>query len=152
MRFHVSATDPNRGIAQVYWGDDLEKLSPTDIPLDMQLGGELRITPVSTTPSYLGWEPDTEDDDYNIEVEKKLRQQGFMKAPALFGSGGTQITRESATQLRRILVRQYMDPDKTYYLRFKSCLDYNDRVLLQDYIEFCPKEIYDSPTEPEDIW
>lgn len=152
LRFHVSATDPNRGIAQVYWGDNLDKLAPTGIPLDMQLGGELRITPVATTPSYLGWEPDTEDDDYNIEVEKKLRQQGFMKAPALFGCGGTQVTRYAPSQLRRIMVREYMDPDKTYYLRFKSCLDYNDRVLLQDYLEFCPKEIYDSPTEPEDIW
>jgi len=152
LRFHISATDPNRGIAQVYWGDNLEKLPPTDIPLDMQLGGELRITPVATTPSNLGWEADTEDDDYNIEVEKKMRMQGFMKAPILFGSGGVKSAREISTQMRRILVRQYMDPDKTYYLRFKSCLDYNDRVLLQDYIEYCPKEVYDNPYTPEDIW
>lgn len=153
LRYHISATDPNRGIAQVYWGDNLNKLPPTDIPLDMQMGGELRYTPAATTQSNLGWEADTGDDDYDIEVDKKLRMRGFMKAPNHFGSrGGPKLARTLSTQMRRILVRQYMDPDKTYYLRFKSCLDYNDRVLLQDYIEFCPKEVYDNPYEPEDIW
>ena len=43
-------------------------------------------------------------------------------------------------------------PDKTYYLRFKSVLDSDRKELYLDYIEFCPKEIYDNPAEPEDVW
>ena len=45
-----------------------------------------------------------------------------------------------------------MDPDKTYYIRFKSVLDSDRKELYMDYLEFVSKEIFDNPEKPEDIW
>ena len=45
-----------------------------------------------------------------------------------------------------------MDPNQTYYLRFKSVLDSSTSSFFMDYLEFCPKEVYDNPEKPEDIW
>ena len=45
-----------------------------------------------------------------------------------------------------------MEAGKTYYLRFRSVLDSDTKELYLDYIEFCPKEVYDNPSEPEDVW
>ncbi len=39
-----------------------------------------------------------------------------------------------------------------YYLRMKSVLDSDQTEFMMDMIEFCPKEVYDNPNEPEDIW
>lgn len=45
-----------------------------------------------------------------------------------------------------------MKADETYYLRFKSVLDDQTREFYMDFLEFCPKEVYDNPETPEDIW
>ena len=37
-------------------------------------------------------------------------------------------------------------------LRFKSVLDDQTREFYMDYLEYCPKEVYDNPETPEDIW
>lgn len=54
--------------------------------------------------------------------------------------------------MRRIIVRQHLVPEETYYLRMKSVLDSDQTEFMMDMIEFCPKEVYDNPKEPEDIW
>ena len=54
---------------------------------------------------------------------------------------------------RQIIVRQTLDPNETYYVRFKTVQpDLQRPELYLDYFEYCPKEIYDSPERPEDIW
>jgi hypothetical protein len=113
----------------------------------MQLGG-------NSTNNILGWEKDTEDDDYDAEVDKKMRNNGFMKGPEYFTEipGGNQTGRSLAKTTRRILLRTHVDADRVYYLRFKSVQDKKDKQLFLDYIEWCPKEIYDNPETPEDIW
>ena len=60
--------------------------------------------------------------------------------------------REYTWAMRRILLRQYMDPELTYYIRMKSVLDTDAKEFYMDYIELCPKEVYDNPERPEDIW
>ena len=60
--------------------------------------------------------------------------------------------REYTWAMRRILLRQYMDPEKTYYIRMKSVLDTDAKEFYMDYIELCPKEVFDNPETPEDIW
>lgn len=145
----------NRGIFQFYWGSDLDRLAPMGIPLDLQIGSEYRSTKAGYFPSNIGWEVDTEDDDYNINVDKIMRNNGFMKGPEIYiaGSPGGSVTaRNSNICSRRIIFTQQMDPDKTYYLRFKTCLDDPKREYYVDYLEFCPKEVYDNPETPEDIW
>ena len=64
----------------------------------------------------------------------------------------SQSARDKENCSRHIIVRQTLDPGKTYYVRFKSVLDLERPELYLDYFEYCPKEIYDSPENPEDIW
>ena len=45
-----------------------------------------------------------------------------------------------------------MDPNETYYLRAKSVLDSDKTEFMMDILEICPKEVYDNPENPEDIW
>ena len=145
IRMGVSTVSSTRGICQIYWGNDKDRLKVQGIPVNMQLGGQ---------DALLGWEQDTEDDDYNAEVDKKMRNNGFMKGPEYIvaNAGGTETNRRSATSTRRIIVREAMSPDETYYLRFKTVQDFLEKQLFVDYLEFCPKEVYDNPDTPEDIW
>ena len=145
-----------RGMAQVYWGDDINNLPVTGTPFDFRLNGIERITPVGNFPSGVGWEADLDDDeDYNAEVDKKMRNNGFMKAPEHYAAGlpgTTKTARDNYYKTRRIMVTATMDPDKTYYLKFKNVMDDETKQFYMDYFEFCPKEVYDNPETPEDIW
>ncbi len=131
-----------RGIVQVYFGTDRENLHTPDIPLDM----------TKFISEYVGYEPDTGIDDYDADVDRALRNQGIMKGcKSVECSDGTERTAYNR-DMRRIVVREQMDPDKTYYLRFRSVLEGDTKELCLDYLEFCPKEVYDNPMKPEDIW
>ncbi len=154
LRFAVQSGGA-RGMVQFYWGEDRERLAAKGIPLDIRLGAVWRNTTAGQFPSKLGWEQDTDDDDYNAEVDKKLRNNGFMKGAQIYiaGSpGGTLTARQDEISTRRIIIRETMDPDKTYYLRFKTVLDDPTRQFYMDYLEYCAKEVYDNPETPEDIW
>ena len=78
-----------------------------------------------------------------------------MKGAAIHcaGAPGSSVTgRSSNENSRRIIVRQTMDPDETYYIRFKTVMDDITLYLYMDYLEYCAKEVYDNPEQPEDIW
>ncbi len=155
LRVAVQSNSNVRGMVQVYWGDKKDALPAAGIPLDVRMGGEVRQTSVGNFPSNVGWVLDTEDDDFNSEIDKKMRNKDFMKGPEHFISGspgGTKTSRMEVNNLRRIMVRATMDPNKTYYMRFKTVLEQTDRQFFMDYIELCPKEVYDNPADPEDIW
>ena len=154
IRYAIQNGGNKRGMVQFYWGKDTEKLAPMGIPLDLRMSGLYLRTAHGDLPSDTGWEQDTEDDDYNAEVDKRMRNKGFMKGAA------QQCTRDNTAgkardgeyTIRRIIVRQTMDPDETYYLRFKTVMDDPTRFLYMDYLEYVAKEVYDNPETPEDIW
>lgn len=147
VRYKVLANG-NRGVAQIYFGSDPNNLPVAGIPLDLTLGFNSTKGVQQT-----GWEQDTGDDDYDAEVDKRLRNNGFMKGPQSINSNdGTERGYNDRENIRRIFVRQTMDPDKTYYIKLKSVLDRDDKEFYMDFIEYCAKEVYDNPEEPEDIW
>ena len=155
LRFNIQSDGYNRGMVQFYWGSDRERLSAMGIPMDIRMSGLERRTTAGTFPSNVGWEADIEDDDTNAEVDKKMRNNGFMKGAELYCDGmqGMAVmARADPLIIRRIILREPMDPDKTYYLRFKTVLDDPSREFYVDYLEYCPKEVYDNPETPEDIW
>jgi len=149
IRMGVSTYSGTRGICQVYWGSHKDQLVAQGIPVNMQLGG-------NSENNILGWESDIkDDDDYNAEVDKKMRNNGFLKGPEyIVASAGSTVTnRMNAGATRRIVVRESMSPDVIYYMRFKTVQpDYTTKQLFIDYLEWCPKEVYDNPEKPEDIW
>ena len=155
IRYLVGSGVNYRSMCQVYFGTDKDNLPAQGIPLDLRMGGLWRKTSIGNFPSIVGWEEDNvEDDDYNVEVDKKMRANGFMKGPAYYNllTNRSWTARDCDYTVRRIIVTSTMDPDKTYYLRFKNVLDDDTKQLYMDFIEICPKEIYDNPYEPEDIW
>ena len=148
IRMGVSTYSGTRGICQVYWGPRKDQLVAQGIPVNMQLGG-------NSAGNMLGWEVDTDDDDYNAEVDKKMRNNGFLKGPEYIvaNAGGRETNRMNPGATRRIVVREPMSPDVKYYIRFKTVQpDYTTKQLFVDYLEWCPKEVYDNPEHPEDIW
>lgn len=161
IRYLVGAGSQYRGLCQVYFGESnsatefpLDNMVAQGIPLDLRMGGLVRSTPSGSYPSIVGWEEDTSDDDYNAEVDKKMRSNGFMKAPNSYiaFAGGDKPCRTEPRSVRRIIVTQHMDPDKVYYLGFKNVMDDETLQFYMDFLEYCAKEVYDNPYEPEDIW
>ncbi len=155
IRYAVQSNSSYRGMCQVYFGSDKENLPAMGIPLDLRMGGVTRRTSAGNFPSIVGWEADkVNDDEYNAEVDKKMRANGFMKGPKIyaFTPGGSNYARDSENTIRRIIVREYMVPEKTYYLKFKTVLEDKTKQFFMDYIEFCAKEVYDNPNTPEDLW
>lgn len=146
FRYQVQSGGGLRGIVQFYWGTDKNHLSVMGIPLDLRIVGNRILIDSGDKPHDYGWEEDTEDDDYNAEVDKRIRNNGYIKTPQIYGM------RNSSISTRRILFRQTMDPDETYYIRFKTVIDDPTRYFYIDFFEYCAKEVYDNPEEPEDIW
>lgn len=157
IRFGVATGSFYRSMAQVYFGTDRNRMPAAGIPLDLRVGGkETRMGGSSqiTIPSDVGWEEDTDDEEYDDRVTKQMRTKGFMKAPNSWTNqlGSSTSVRSSHFISRRILVRTYLQPYQNYYIRFKSVLEDKDKEFFMDYFEYVAKEVYDNPEELEDIW
>ncbi len=142
LRYKVLATGA-RGIMQVYFGDDPNNLPITGIPIDIRK---------ELDQWESGYEADTGDPDYDAEVDKRMRNNKVMKGINGIQGDGHLSEREDKRIQRRIITRQTLDPDKTYYIRMKSILDSKSNEFFMDYMEFCPKEVYDNPETPENTW
>ena len=154
IRFGVATGSRVRSMAQVYFGSDPNMMPAAGIPMDLRLGGLEKRNGSVTTDSGVGWEADTEDEEHNEEVGKRMRAKGFMKAPNLWTNsmGSSTSIRTFHYMTRRIMVSAHLTPYQNYYIRFKSVLDLEDREFYMDYFEYVAKEVYDNPNEPEDIW
>lgn len=148
VRYKVLANS-NRGVAQIYFGDNPNNLPVAGIPIDLTLDCRNDLD-----AKKAGWERDTDDEDYNAEKDKSMRNNGYMKGPkSIWGNDGqTERDYNHRENIRHIFVRQTLDPDKTYYIKLKSVLDSDRKEFYMDFIEYCAKEIYDNPEHPEDIW
>lgn len=145
-----TALNSMRGMAQIYFGSDPLRLSPAGLPYDMR-------QTVNESNVEIPWKADTEDDEENAENDKNLRNHGYLKGPNYFtvtdGKAETPVRMRSGGTacIRRIITTAEMDPDKTYYLRFKTALKKLDSQFFLDYFEFVPTTIYNGVL-PEDIW
>lgn len=168
LRMGVSANS-QRGMCQVYWGTDKDRLPAAGIPLDLRMGGEKWYNVFGThgagETGTVGWVDDDKDDDLlNADNDKKLRNNGYMKAPNSYWEWKKNFDpkdpedrakthmRRKPDALRRILLREQMYANQTYYIQFKSVLSNPGTEFYLDYIEFCEKSVYDNPLVPEDIW
>lgn len=159
LRIGTNAND-QRGMCQIYWGTNKNALPAAGIPLDMRMGGFKVTTKAGNLNSISGYEDDqVGDDDLNAEIDKKMRNNSFMKAPnSIYAWGSAKTLRGQYNYLgdvaclRRIVLREEMKSDETYYIQFKSVLEDVTSQFYFDYIELCPKNVYDNPETPEDIW
>ena len=139
-----------RGMCQIYFGGDPDRLMPAGLPYDMRQPGE------PSNPA-IPWVADGDDWQINYEIDRNLRNQGFMKGPQYFHVTGNDVSMPVRQRpapwscLRRIITVAYMEADKDYYLRFKTALKNTDSQFFMDYFEFASTSVFNGPVA-EDIW
>lgn len=138
-----------RGMCQVYFGEEDEIPGPVDIPMDLRMNAGSGLKDFN-----VGWEEASEDQAYNEEVNKNLRNNKWMKGPRYYTAPeiGGDIAYAYPRCCRRILAQKPMKANKTYYMRFKSALDDTNTEFYFDFIEIVPSEVYSDPTKAEDEW
>lgn len=155
LRLAVQSNSSYLGIVQYYIGSDENHLIPVGLPMDMREGGVTRHTSAGSFPSRFGWEADKANDpEYNRMVDLRLYEFGVLKGPKIFSftPGGTNYARDAESTLRRIIWRGQLKAGETYYLRVQGLLDDTTKRIYLDYMEWCPKSVYNNPNEPEDTW
>lgn len=137
-----------RGMCQIYFGDDAKSLLPVGLPYDMR-------NQYLDQDENVAWFNDTNlDEGTIIEKDKNMRNHGYMKGPKYFNRNdgtGNNTARDYSGNVRKIITTQNLKADKTYYIRFKSCLEDNASQFFSDYFEWCPRSIYNG-VDPEDKW
>jgi hypothetical protein len=80
-----------------------------------------------------------------------MHNRGYMRAPdtQTMGTNEDSNARTLHNLLRRIVATEYLTNDKDHYIRFRA-VDENGKEFMLDYVELCPKTVYDSPILPED--
>lgn len=150
IRWGISG-NRHRGMSQVYFGEEGSTPKPVDIPIDLRMGS----TPEkdgTLVDLNVGWEEESEDQAYNEEVTKNLRNNKWMRGPRYFKSQTGGMVYNNPAVARKILTTEKLEPGKTYYLRFKSALDDTNTEFFFDYLEIVPSSVYAHPTKLEDEW
>lgn len=134
VRYGINANG-NRGMAQIYVGENPNNLAAYGIPLDLRLGG---------SSTMVNWQSDASlgNDDAIMEKDKAMRNNGYMKGPAYFFPASGVPGRDCTNCLRRIVYTGRLEAGKTYYIRFKSVLDSSNTEFFFDYLELVPRTIY----------
>ena len=141
------------GMAQFYFGSNKQNLQPVGLPVD------LRVSPYGPV---IGYDLDRDDEDYNRQIDKDMRNKGYMKPPRHDGISrqGQPVTESMRSpsvsypnnvRLRKIIWTGNVKPSDVLYIRVKSVLNIPLACFLLDYMEWCPKNVYASP-EGEDQW
>lgn len=131
-----------RGVAQIYFGemdnefDDISKLKPVGIPLDLRLGGG--------DPKIGTFNSDDMAAEDIILQDKAMRNRGYMRGMDVYGG-----FQNNTSCLRRIFVTETLDPNKNYYIRARQVLENDNAEFMFDYLELVPKSIWGADT-PED--
>lgn len=153
LRIAMQSASNSRTIVQMSLGADPENL-PFVHTVDMRQAGTTLRTPSGNFQKSIGWEEDTNDPVYNRSVDIRLHERGYMKGANSYSyqSGSSVSLRSSEMCLRGVLWEGMVKAGQQLYLRFENALESDDKQFFFDYIEWCPKEVYDNPETPEDIW
>lgn len=130
IRFGYTA-NTQRGVAQIYLDEE-----PCGIPLNMNKN--------SSDPS-IGWvADDPNDEEANLEVDKMMRNRGYLKGPTsmIMSEGKGSILRDNSQALRRIVITKTFTKTEKHALRIKSVED-NPRQFHLDYLEFAPSHYWE---------
>lgn len=136
LRFGYSG-NTQRSVTQLYVDG-----KPIGIPLDLRM---------RKTDPKIGWISDAETDDNGVEIDKAMRNRGFMNAPVTMVIGqNSKPLREEIYPMRRIVGTFTFETYEPHYIRFRSVLENPSAQAMMDYFEFVPKSVYAPPGgEPE---
>lgn len=129
-----------RGVTQVYVDN-----VPCGIPIDLTLNA-------SSSSPKIGWfSEDGLSAEEIVKNDKAMHNRGYMRAPdtQTMGTNESDMAPIYQNILRRIVATQYLQNTEDHYIRFRA-VDESGEEFMLDYIELCPKSVYDSPIVPED--
>lgn len=138
------------GIAQFYVDS-----VPYGIPLDLSVYGHPWGWP-AWDDGNINWEEEYYKDpngnmlylpDLDIALDKSYRNKGFMRGPAGVCMWPNQTVNRQfrwyRAQYRKIVTTKYLTEDRPHHLRIRSVVEDDSKQGMIDYIELCPKSIYD---------
>jgi hypothetical protein len=125
-------TSPSRGIVQFYVDDQ-----PAGIPVDLR---------IYATDPRIGWQADTEDAETDLINDLDMYNKGYMKGPDSWyiDYSRTNTMRAYSISLRIIIATKYFTEGESHFLRVKSLMNDAKGEFFLDYLELCPKSVYDS--------
>lgn len=130
----------DRGVVQIYFKEGKNgSWVACDIPIDMRLGKYTdRVGAVVDDP---------DDIEANLRNDKDMKNRGYMKSMDSWYTGGgkTETHRQFWNSVRVVLTNVFIREGVEYYVRFKNVLDDPNGLLPFDYLELCPKSVYDNP-------
>lgn len=137
---------PTRGIIQVYIDD-----KPCGIPIDMRKNGD---------DASIGWRSDDDlgDDEAILAYDKSLHNRGWMKGSKAYGptsddgSGSRNPNRNTPETMRRIYATFHTDGKSDHWVRVQQKLESTNGTFPFDYLELCPRSVYNNEMYPEDQW
>ena len=150
LRFQTCMGYATRGIVQ-FFIDGKPCGMPLGLPVDFRKSGD---------DQSIGWKSDDAigDTEAILAFDHAIRQRGWMKAPASYGNSNSSgsITpdymRNNSRMLRKILTTFHSDGKTDHYLRLRQNLESSNIAFAFDYIEICPRSVYDNEFYPEDRW
>ena len=103
----------------------------------------------------IGWIPDEYTFDNGVELDKQMRNRGWMKGPDSFitwdsNNGGDIPSRSNSSNLRKIITRMQLNSGE-HWIRFKN-INITGRFnnFFFDCIELVPLNVINDPLKPED--
>lgn len=146
-------------ISQIYFGYAKSSMQPVGIPLDMNLiGSSAKVGMQLDNALYDDVNGNAENNTSGLvtitENDKAMRNLGYMKGPkAMYRVNKDRVTQGTNIcnnwwYLRRIITTQTLQ-NKPFYLRFRKVDERTGRILNLDFIEICPKSVYNG-SESED--
>ena len=142
-----SRESSDRGVIQVYFGEENSDLHPCGVPIDLTLpADDPRVGGINDNTLFAQG-----GDEAIIANDKAMRNRGYMKGMASYASGSSNgdLLRKVDQYLRIILTTEYMQPNKTYKLRIRL-VGGHDGVCPIGVIELVPKSVYANSANPED--
>ena len=117
---------------------------PCSVPIDARLG---------YTHPDIGWQSDESTFDNGVELDKQMRNRGWMKGPDSFVVSdieGYVPSRSRGRDLRKIITRIQLNEGE-HWIRFKNVNTQEYKTFFDfDYIEFVPLNVINDPTKSED--
>ena len=153
LRLGTQSNSFVRGMAQFCIGTDPTQLTTVSV-VDMRQGGLYLNIPSTQIASDMGWREDTGDPVQDRFNDLRFHEKGFMKGPQNYSAspGSKDAVRKQQFVLRRVIWAGAVEADQPMYLRIRNVMASDLKQFFLDYIEWCPKEVYNNPETPEDIW
>lgn len=144
LRIQVCIGFDTRGIIQVYFDG-----AACGIPVDLRRHGD--------DPS-IGWRSDESlgDEEAISAYDKALHNRGWMKGPLSYGgtsadgSGGRTPQRSIRDDMRRIYTTFHSDGKTDHWVRVQQKLETSNGSFAFDYMELCPRSVYNNELYVED--